>query len=134
MIPDIGERPMTADEWLARYILRREHVRADGTLKPDPFMPYKWVELSVTRHLGLEESEIWQAGQTVADETGTTLQGRADALAQVYAKHRLRVLPKPLPNNLNHADVVDWPADKPAQKEIALMIAREASYQPKPVE
>ncbi len=27
MIPDIGERPVTADEWLARYILRREHVR-----------------------------------------------------------------------------------------------------------
>ena len=64
MIPDIGERPVTADEWLARYILRHEHVRADGTLKPDPFMPYKWVELSVTRHLGLEETEIWQAGQT----------------------------------------------------------------------
>lgn len=63
MIPDIGERPVMEDEWLARYILRREHVRVDGTLKPDPFMPYKWVELSVTRHLGLEEPEIWQAGR-----------------------------------------------------------------------
>ena len=70
----------------------------------------------------------------MAEETATTLQGRADAQAQVYAKHRLRVLPKPLPNNLNHADVVDWPADKSAQKEIALMIAREAHYQPKPME
>ncbi|MDP1592204.1 MAG: hypothetical protein Q8M07_30870 [Prosthecobacter sp.] len=66
----------------------REHVRADGTLKPDPFMPYKWVELSVTRHLGLEESEIWQAGQIVADETGNTLQGRADVQAQVYVRHK----------------------------------------------
>ncbi len=46
MIPDIGERPVTADAWLARYILRREHVHADGTLRPEPFMPYKWVELT----------------------------------------------------------------------------------------
>lgn len=52
----------------------------------------------------------------------------------MYAKHGLRVLPKPLPNNPNHADVADWPADKAVLKEIALMIAREASYQPKPVE
>jgi len=132
MIPNIGELPVAADEWLARYILRREHVRADGTLKPDPFMPYKWVELSVTRHLGLEEPEIWRAGQAVADETQTTLQGRADVEAQVYGKHRLRVIPKPLLKNPNHADVVDWPADKPAQKEIALLIARYASYKPCP--
>ena len=33
-----------------------------------------------------------------------------------------------------HVELVDWPADKSAQKEIALMIAREACYQPKPVE
>lgn len=61
-------------------ILRREQVRSDGTLKPDPFMPYKGVELSVTRHLGLEESEIWQAGRIVAEETQTTLQGWTDVL------------------------------------------------------
>ncbi len=40
--------------------------------------------------------------------------------------------PKPLPLNPNHADIVDWPADKPAQKEIALLIARAASFKPKP--
>ena len=52
MIPGIGELPVVENEWLARYILRKEHVRADGTVKPDPFMPYRRVELSVTRHLG----------------------------------------------------------------------------------
>lgn len=132
MIAGIGERPVAADEWLARYILRKEQMRADGTLKPDPFRPYKRVELSVTRHLGLEQEEIWEAGRSVAKETGTTLQGRADVQAHVYAKQRLRAIPKPLPNNLNHADVVDWPAEKPAQKEIALLIARDASFKPKP--
>jgi len=44
----------------------------------------------------------------------------------------LQVVESPLRNNPNHADVIDWPADKPAQKEIALLIAREAIYRLKP--
>lgn len=86
----------------------------------------------MTRHLGLDEPEVWKTGQSVASETGATLHGRADVQAHVYANQRLRVFPKALPNNLNHADVVDWPADKSAQKEIALLIAREASFKPIP--
>lgn len=128
MIEDIGTRPVADEEVLARFILRREHLRADGSVKPEPFMPYKWVELSVTRHFGLEEAEIWQAGHAVAVETSTKLSGRADVTAFVFTRQRLRVLPKPLPQNPNHADVVDWPADKAAQKEIALLVAREARY------
>lgn len=132
MIPGIGERPVADEEWLARYILRHEYVRSDGSLRPAPFMPYKRVELSVTRHLGLDEQELWEAGHSVAAATGTTLHGRADVQALVFAKQRLQVVPKPLSGNLNHADVVGWPADKPAQKEIALLIAREARFTPKP--
>jgi hypothetical protein len=128
MIPGIGERPVAADEWLARFILRREHVRADGSLKPDPFMPYRWVELSVTRHIGLDDTELWARGQGVASETSTELHGRADLRAHAFGRQHLRVLPRPIPNNTNHADAVDWPADKASQKELALLIAREASY------
>jgi hypothetical protein len=133
MIPGIGERPVDADEWLARFILRREHVRSDGSVKPDPFMPYKWVELSLTRHLGLDETELWATGENVAHETSTQLQGRADVQTLVFTRHHLRVLPRPVPTNINHADAVDWPADKAAQKELALLIAREASFKPKPM-
>lgn len=128
MIEGIGTQPVAEDEALARFILRREHVRADGTVKPDPFMPFKWVELSVTRHLGLTEDEIWHAGRDVAAATITTLCGRADVTASVFTRQRLRVLPRPLPHNPNHADVVDWPADKAAQKEIALLVSREARF------
>ncbi|MCW5558247.1 MAG: hypothetical protein KIT22_10505 [Verrucomicrobiae bacterium] len=93
----------------------------------------KWVELSVTRHLGLDDAEIWEAGDRVAEEIGTTLRGRADVVAAVFNKRGLRVLPMPLPRDANHADVVDWPADKPAQKEIALLIAScEATFKPTP--
>ena len=133
MIPGIGERPVADAEWLARYLLRREYVRSDGSLRPDPFMPYKQVELSVTRHLGLDERELWEAGQSVAAATATTLHGRADVQAVVFVKQRLPVVQRPLAGNLNHADVVGWPADKPAQKEIALLIAREATFVPKPL-
>ena len=61
-----GQMPVGDEEWLARFILRKEHVRPDGTVKPDPFIPYKHVELSVTRHLGLNEARIWAAGELVA--------------------------------------------------------------------
>lgn len=132
MIQDIGEMPVTEDEWLARYIVHKDHVRADGTVKRDPFIPYSRVELSVTRQLGLNEGEIWAAGDLVAQELGKPLRGRADTQARVHVRCKLRVVPKPLPMNPNHADIVDWPTDKPAQKEIALLIARAASFKPKP--
>jgi hypothetical protein len=132
MIPNIGDLPVSNDEWLARYVVRKEHVRPDGTVKPDPFIPYKWVELSVTRHRGLDDQEIWAAGEDVSSELGEPLIGRADAKAEVYVQRGLRVVPAPLPKNRNHADVVGWPMDKPGQKEIALLIAREATFRPRP--
>ena len=69
------------EEWLARYILRKDHVRQDGTVKPDPFIPHPHADLSVTRHLGLDEQELWNAGTKVAEQVAnkrpgaTTLQG-----------------------------------------------------------
>ena len=132
MIPNIGDLPVADDEWLARYVVRRNHVRPDGTIKADPFIPYKWVELSVTRHLGLDDGEVWAAGEGVSAELGEPLIGRADAKARTYVQRGLRVVAMPLHHNPNHADVVGWPADKPGQKEIALLIAREATFRPKP--
>jgi hypothetical protein len=41
------------------------------------------------------------------------------------------VVATPLPSNANHADVIDWPADKPSQKELALLIARDANFKRK---
>ena len=124
-------------EWLARYILRKDHVRQDGTVKPDPFIPHPHADLSVTRHLGLDEQEIWSAGTKVAEQVaeklpGATLQGRADAQARLYRQQSLFVEAVPVKGNENHANVIDWPPDKPSQKAIALLIAREVAYKPKP--
>lgn len=120
-------------EWLARFIRRKEHVRADGTVKADPFIPYKHVELSVTRHLGLSEQQIWAAGELVVSKVKASLQGRADARVLVYTRQRLRSVAAPQDENLNHANVIDWPPDKQSQKEIALELVKEVRYKAKPV-
>jgi hypothetical protein len=132
MSPSVAEQPVAETEWLARYILRKQHVRRDGTVKPDPFIPFKYVELSVTRHLGLSEQQMWDVGNRVASQTHTQLQGRADAQASAYMQQRLRVIAAPVEQNPNHANVVDWPSDKQAQKEIALEIMKCVRYKPKP--
>jgi hypothetical protein len=118
---------LSADEWLARFVLNRRHIRADGTVKREAFVPYKWVELSVTRHLGLNDSQIWEAGDRVAAQTKKGLQGRADAQAATYAKQELRTVAAPVPENSNHANVIDWPQDKQAQMEKALEISRDVN-------
>jgi len=133
MNPSVVEQPVAEAEWLARYIVRKQHVRRDGTVKPDPFIPFKYVELSVTRHLELSEQRIWDIGDRVASQTNTQLQGRADAQASAYIRQRLRVVAAPEEHNPNHANVVDWPSDKQAQKEIALEIAKYVRYKAKPI-
>jgi len=134
MSASVTEQPIADSDWLARYIVRKEHVRPDGTIKPDPFIPFKWVELSVTRHLGLTEEQIWAAGDLVAWRMGKPLQGRADAVASLYIRQRLRVVPAPEDDNPNHANVIDWPRDKQAQKEIALELVKEVRFKAKPEE
>ena len=55
------------DELLARFVTQSKQCRGDGTIKPDLFIPYRHVELSVTRHLNATEDEIWSVGYDVAN-------------------------------------------------------------------
>lgn len=124
------EELVSEKEWLARYVVLKHHVRADGTIKPDPFIPYKWTELSVTRHIGLREEEIWAVGHDVARQLGKELQGRGDTTVDVFYRQKLRVKQAPEPNNPNHANVINWPGDKQGQKEIALEIVKDVQFKP----
>lgn len=130
MTDSIGQVPVSSEEWLARFIVRKEHVRLDGTVKPDAFIPYKWVELSVTRHLGLQEGQLWSAGERVAEQVGNKLQGRGDAQTKVFMSQRLSAKADPTGDNPNHANVVGWPHDKQAQKEIAIELVRDVRFVP----
>jgi hypothetical protein len=121
-----ARRLITPDEQLARFILHRSHLRQDWTVKPDAFIPHPWPNLSVTRHLQLSETELWNIARNVARQTEKTLHGRADVQASNFERHTLRVIAAPVSENPNHANVSGWPMEKSAQKAIAQEIAQAA--------
>ena len=128
------ELPIASYEQLARFVLFSKWIRSSDpvkTVKPDAFIPHPYPDLSVTRHKNLSEQGLWRVGQGVADARPATLYGRADIHAAEVRRLSLDVEPRPVANNPNHAIVIGWPADKPAQKIIAQELAAKANFAPK---
>lgn len=120
-------------ERLSRYILQSNHIRkSDNTVKQDAFIPHPYEDLSVTRHLDLDEKAIWSIGEEVARQSLKTLHGRADNQTVDYLSQNLKVVSDSIPGNANHANVNGWPSDKPLQKIVAMEIASKAKYSPIP--
>jgi len=127
------EAPVASIEQLARFIVFSGWIRrSDQTVKQDAFIPPPDLELSVTRHKNLSEQELWRIGQSVADSRPAKLHGRADIRAVNVRQQALDVEPNPVPGNPNHANVIGWPVDKPAQKIIAQELAAKARFLPTP--
>ena len=123
--------PVDAGELLARYVLRSRNIRKDQTLKPDAFMPPSDRMLSVTRNRSATEEEVWMIGDMVASTQEKTIYGRGDLKSAVCFHLGLAVEADPVPLNPNHAHVVNWPSDKPGQKNIAQELAAGAVYVPR---
>lgn len=120
--------PVNDDELLARYATQSGHFRAsDKQVKQSLFLPHPHQELSVTRHREATETEIWSAGDDVANVLGRQLYGRADIQASACKIETLRVKAKPIIGNPNHADIEGWPTAKEDQKAIALKLAASAT-------
>src|SRR5207249_3084681 len=51
--------PVADEELLARFIVNGNEMRADGTVRPLLFLPYKRVNLSVNRHRQATLEETW---------------------------------------------------------------------------
>jgi hypothetical protein len=120
-------------ELLARFVTSSGWIRGDQTVKQDAFIPPPDAELSVTRHIGLSESQIWGIGQgVVAAIQGRTLHGRADVTAVDVRMTKLQVVPDGEETNPNHAVIVGWPSDKPGQKILAQQLAARAKFKRKP--
>lgn len=124
--------PVSDEEWLARYLCYGRYIRADRTIRPEALTPHPHPNLSVTRHRNLDEAKIWQIGAGVALQTGTTLHGRGDLQAVDFRRETLAVIADPVENNPNHANVVDWPAEKARQKLLAQKIAIACRFVPPP--
>jgi len=126
--------PVREDETVARFVLHKDHVRADHTVKHHEFVPYKLQDLSVTRHAMATESEIWAEGREVARLRDRPLLGRVDLLVRDCHIGRLAVIAAPLPAsgrrvlaNPNHANVSQYPPSKPDQLSLAQKIAAKAT-------
>jgi len=120
--------PVDDDEWLARFIVHSNEFRNDDSVNPKLFLPYKRVVLSVNRHRGCSEKEIWKVGSDVAQSRKCTLYGRADIKASSCRIGPLDVVPNPLlPTNPNHADITGFPSTKEDQQALALKLAGAAS-------
>lgn len=133
---------MEDDERLARMILSDRHLRKDVltemvTAKPEAFLPHSRVELSVIRHREITEAELWSIGREVSAkrEAGDILGrkfpllGRGDFFARDARAQNLDAVPVEGPDlPRNHADIVGWPPEKPAQMLRAVEIAAAATF------
>jgi hypothetical protein len=127
--------PVTPDELLARYITSSRWFRQqDQTVKQDAFIPPENpLELSVTRHsTTLIEDDIWIIGRSVASGVSRNLHGIADIKTNCVINQRLNVVPQPVPDNPNHANIVGWPLEKNERKMKALELAKAARFVPNP--
>jgi len=127
----VASETISPEERLARFITSKHWLRAEGTVKPDAFIPPADLNLSVTRHIGLSEEQLLKVGQDVvrkvADKRTAALYGRADFVVKQLPAPLLAA-PAPLIGNTNHAHVTGWPSEKPAQKNLAQRLAAVAVY------
>ena len=70
--------PITPFEYLSRFIVDRNHFRANRTIKHQAFMPNNNGKTSVCRISGITDVKVWEIGLEVARMRGKTLLGRAD--------------------------------------------------------
>ena len=116
------------DELLARFVMVREWIRSDGTVRPDAFIPPKDLNLSMTRHGTLQPAALWEIGESVARQFEKDLIGRADVMTGNVRSVGLRVEAVPLSENPHHAHINGWPQDKPSQKILAQQLVAFSTY------
>jgi hypothetical protein len=133
MSEETTEAAVADEEDLARYILFSKWVRADLTVRPDAFIPHPYPDLSVTRHAGFSDTQVWEAGQKVAQQRRLTLYGRADLRAGSVRGNQLEVVPDPTESNRNHACINRWPPTKPEQMSRAQKLAADSRYSSTPL-
>ena len=125
---EISPTVVSDEEQLARFVMTRRWVRDDGTIRQDAFIPPPDLKLSVTRHARLSADDLWSRGGSVAKSQEKPLLGRADLAAKDVRKESLEVVRFPVKGNPEHAHILNWPTDKPAQKSRAQQLSRAATF------
>jgi hypothetical protein len=114
--------PISQDETLARFLVRRKQFSEPGPVKPQAFMPPRDRLLSTFRTKELGEDDIWALGyKFVATPQAVPLYGRGELGVRDAVELGLRVerdVPPP-----RHANIAGWPEDKAQQKSLAQQLA-----------
>lgn len=119
------EATILPEEKLARFIFSSSHFSSQNfRVKHNAFLPTSAGEASVSRISDLPEPDIWPIGSVIATQRGQTLYARGDLLAHDVRQVQLDVTPAEPPPR--HANIVNWPTDKSAQKLRAMELAEKA--------
>jgi hypothetical protein len=127
MIDPENVPPVDDQEILARFVLSSRLFRADSTVKPGLFLPFKYVSLSVNRYLDSDARELNEVGKAIAKSRGKSFFGRSEIKALNCRTIQLEVETAPLLDNANHANVIGFPAEKEDQMSLAQKLAASAS-------
>jgi hypothetical protein len=129
----LAKVPVEDDERLARFVLTERYVpKKGGGVAAQALLPFRYVELSVSRHRDLAKGELWELGRQVArarsEKEGRSfpLVGRADFFARTARNLKLNVTPDEPPRN--HANVIGWPTEKSEQMNLAQELADRSDF------
>lgn len=123
------------DERTTRFILSRDHFRAaKGSVNVAAFIPPQGKGLSVYRTYGCTDEKVWWLGCRYVSRLrsdGRPILARADLQAKDFTELALEVRKEPN-RHPRHANVINWPIDKPAIKMKAIELANKARLLVKP--
>lgn len=120
---------------MARFVRHRKDVRADGTIKPRHYEPEvnpgARLETSVQRTLHLTDEDLRDIAQRELGDRGYNCYGLTRCIASVPLNLGLQVIEDWPPES--HAVLVDWPAEKEARQELAIVLAADSTFEPSPL-
>lgn len=125
-----GQRGSRAEPLLpgliTRVVFDKDNFNQKGA-KPRAFLPNpNNLETSVALIRGLTEEETWELAETeIAKPRGRKLKARADVASDVIYAEGLSIDHNKKPF-MRHANIVGWPTEKDAQKDLAIELASNA--------
>ena len=120
---DLG--PVGLAEVVVRFALESNKLKKQSSTF---FLPDSNGETSVYRSQGLEEASVWSLGRSeVAAARRMALRGRADIVVESASTGGLSVIAEPS-EHPRHANIVGWPSEKSARKELALRLAQNSLF------
>jgi len=117
-------------ELVTVFATDKNDCRNDGTARPNPFMPSnRYSNTSCYRIKGLSTHDIWEISIERVLKLSKKIRkiyGRFDFHAKTIYDQKLLFDPNNKP--YRHADIINWPSDKQAQRSRAQQIAAESTF------